>query len=103
MNAQKAYDELAASLAPRGVKMSQMFGTPVLKNANGKAFAGLRGEAVHFRLGAGTAEHAEALKLAGATPFDPGMGKPMKDWVEVPAKHAKHFERFAGAALKLLG
>lgn len=99
----KAYDDLAAALAPRGVKASQMFGMPTLKNANGKAFAGLRGEAVTFRLGAGTPEHTEALKLAGAKPFDPGMGKPMKDWVEVPVKHAKHFERFGIAALNFLG
>jgi hypothetical protein len=103
MTAQQVYDELAASLAPRGVKASQMFGMPTLKNVNGKAFAGLRGDAVTFRLGAGTPEHTDALKLAGAKPFDPGMGRPMKDWVEVPAKHAKHFERFAIAALDLLG
>lgn len=103
MNAKQVYDELAESLAGHGVKASQMFGMPTLKNANGKAFAGLRGEAVTFRLGAGTPEHAEALKLSGAQPFDPGMGRPMKDWVEVPAKHAKHFERFAEAALARLG
>ena len=103
MKAQQAYDELAASLAPRGVKASQMFGMPTLKNVNGKAFAGLRGETVTFRLVAGTPEHAEALKLPGAEPFDPGMGRPMKDWVQVPAKHAKHFPRFADASLTRLG
>jgi hypothetical protein len=103
MTAQKAYDDLATSLAPRGVKASQMFGMPTLKNVNGKAFAGLRGETLTFRLGAGTPEHADALKLAGAELFDPGMGRPMKDWVQVPAKHAKHFERFAVAALTRLG
>ena len=81
----KRWNALAESLGARGVELGAMFGMPCLK-ANGKAIGGLVGDALVFKL-FGDA-HADALKLDGAVLFDPsGMGRAMKDWVVVPAKH----------------
>jgi hypothetical protein len=98
-----AFFALVDELAGRGVVAGQLFGKPTLKNANGKALASLFGDAVVFRLVAGTPEHAEALGLTGAELFDPGgSGRAMRDWVVVPAAHADRFVRFATAALDRL-
>jgi hypothetical protein len=99
MTAQQEYEQLATDLASAGVVMGQMFGKPTLKSG-GKAIACLFGEAVAFRLGAGTAEHAEALALDGAGLFDPsGTGRAMKDWVCVPVSSSFLWTRFGEAAL----
>jgi hypothetical protein len=91
------YEQVAARLAAEGVIASSMFGMPTLK-LNGKALAGLRGDAMTFKLGPDAL--AEALGLAGAHLFDPsGMGRPMKAWVVVPVAHAHEWERLAEAAL----
>ncbi len=93
----RLYEQVAASLAALGVKASSMFGMPTLK-VDGKAIAGLYGDAMTFKL-AGD-EHAEALRLGGAHLFDPSsMGRPMKAWVVVPVAHAHEWERLAVAAL----
>jgi hypothetical protein len=74
-----------------------MFGMPTLK-LDGKALAGLYGDAMTFKLsGEG---HAAALRLGGAHLFDPsGMGRPMRAWVVVPVAHANEWERLARLAL----
>jgi hypothetical protein len=93
----RRYEAVAAGLAARGVKASSMFGMPTLK-LNGKAVAGLYGDAMTFKL-AGKG-HVEALRLDGAHLFDPsGMGRPMKAWVVVPVEHAAEWERLAALAL----
>ncbi len=74
-----------------------MFGMPTLK-LDGKALAGIYGDALVFKL-AGDA-HAEALGLPGAHLFDPsGMGRPMKAWVVVPPAHAAQWEHLAELAM----
>jgi hypothetical protein len=92
------YERVAARLAAvAGAKASSMFGMPTLK-LDGKALAGLYGDAMTFKL-AGEG-HAEALRLSGAHLFDPsGMGRPMKAWVVVPVAHAEEWERLAALAL----
>jgi hypothetical protein len=94
----RRYDAIAAGLAKRaGVKASSMFGMPTLK-LDGKALAGIYGDAMVFKL-SGEAV-AEALRLAGAHLFDPsGMGRPMKAWVVVPPAHAAEWEQLALRAL----
>ena len=75
----------------------QMFGMPVFMRGR-KAFGGPRSGDMVFKLTG--PEHAEALQLKGAHLFDPGdMGRPMKQWVVVPAAHAAQWERLARAAL----
>jgi hypothetical protein len=74
-----------------------MFGMPTLK-LDGKALAGIYGEAMVFKLADDA--HAEALGLPGAHLFDPsGMGRPMKAWVVVPPAHADRWEDLAELAL----
>ena len=99
MNPDSLFDDLAADLAPRGATAGAMFGKRALK-ADGKAFACLKGDVLAFRLGDGTAGHAEALALTGAEFFDPsGKERPFKDWVAVPVIHAGQWPRLAETAL----
>lgn len=93
------YDEVTAEItATSPATTSKMFGMPCLKNSNGKAFAGYYQGAMTFKLGAPW--HGEALALPGARLFDPsGMGRPMKQWVEVPIEHASHWLELAREAM----
>jgi hypothetical protein len=90
------FEDLGEELAGRGVSTSKMFGMPCLK-AKKSSFAGLWGDAMVFKL---TGESlAVATKLKGAALFDPMGGRPMKEWVVVPATHAKRWRELAEAAL----
>ena len=45
------------------------------------------------------AYHAKALALTGAKLFDPsGKGRPMREWVQVPAAHASSWPVLAAQA-----
>src|SRR5919204_5745582 len=85
------YDAIAQSLVAAGsAQAARMFGMPTLKSG-GKAFAGYYSGSMTFKL-RGPA-HAQALQLPGARLFDPsGMGRPMKEWVEVPASSAERWK-----------
>lgn len=88
---------LAALVAGDGVTASQTFAKPCLK-INGKAFVAQHREAVVFKLTG--AQHLKAAGLTGAVLWDPsGKGRPMKEWVALPASEAKHFKALSGAAL----
>src|SRR5438105_15367998 len=95
------YDAIAQSLVAGGsAEASRMFGMPTLKKG-GKAFAGYYSGSMTFKL-RGPA-HTQALELPGARLFDPsGIGRPMKEWVEVPAASADRWEQLAQEALKTL-
>jgi hypothetical protein len=96
---QERYDQIATDLLTDGVRASQMFGMPTLKTEKGKAFAGLTREgATVFKLSGG--DHASALALIGAELFDPGMGRPMREWVVVPPDHQDQWSPLARAALR---
>ncbi|WP_201743894.1 hypothetical protein [Hymenobacter busanensis] len=74
----------------------QLFGKPCYK-INGKAFVCFFQQAMVFKLAGET--HRETLALDGARLFDPsGKGRPMKDWVQVPADYADHWPELAQAA-----
>jgi hypothetical protein len=90
------FDALAEMLAPRGVVVSKMFGMPSLQ-ANGKAIAGLWGDALVVKLPPASAE--AAMKLRGVAAFDPMGGRPMKEWVVVPRTHARRWGDLAETAL----
>jgi hypothetical protein len=95
------FDAIATALggAPTVVS-AKMFGMPCLKHG-GKAFAGLHQGAMAFKLG--PPDHAAALALPGAHLFDPsGMGRPMKEWVAVPAAQSAHWPTLAREALHYL-
>ena len=100
MDAQARYDELADDLAARNddVTLGKMFGMPCVKRG-GKAIAGFWQESVVFKLPDAVARE-RALALEGSELFDPMGGRPMKEWVVVPATHADDWPRLAEDALK---
>jgi hypothetical protein len=75
---------------------ASMFGMPSLKRRGGKAFAGLYGDDMVFKL-EGEA-HAAALALGGAHLFEPMAGRPMKAWVQVPPTHESQWAELARKA-----
>jgi hypothetical protein len=95
---QKKYDALVDELVKTAdVKAGKMFGMPSLFS-KGKSVAGLYGDDMVFKLAPAALE--EALALKGAQLFDPsGMGRPMKAWAQVPARHARRWAELARQAL----
>jgi hypothetical protein len=92
------YDELVSELtAQPGVTASKMFGMPTLK-VGGKAFAGNHDGDMVFKLSGDS--HARALAIPGAHLFDPMGGRPMKEWIVVPAAEAARWADLADAALE---
>ncbi len=100
MDAQARYDELADDLAARNddVTLGKMFGMPCVKRG-GKAVAGFWQKSIVFKL-PDAAARERALALEGAALFDPMGGRPMKEWVVVPASHADEWPGLAESALK---
>ncbi|MGH3462799.1 MAG: hypothetical protein ACRDP9_15160 [Kribbellaceae bacterium] len=92
----QVYDEVAAGLADEGVTKGSMFGMPCLKTGK-KVLGGLWGDAMNFKLP--TEAREKALTLPGAEPFDPGMGRPMKEWVLVPLDESASWRDLAAQAL----
>lgn len=65
-----------------------MFGMPCLKRDTGKVVSGSwRDGGITVKL-TDAAQRDAALALPGATLFDPGMGRVMKEWVHVSAAHS---------------
>ncbi|MFZ6654968.1 hypothetical protein [Undibacterium sp. TJN19] len=97
-NALAEYEKLVLVFAGKeGISTGQMFGKLCLK-VNGKAFIAQHKETVVFKLSA--EPHAKAMALADAQLWDPsGKGRPMKEWVALPATHAKKFAVLANAAM----
>ena len=75
---------------------ASMFGMPSIKRRGGKAFAGLYGDDMVFKLAGDT--HATALALEGAHLFEPMAGRPMKVWVQVPPTHETQWADLARKA-----
>jgi TfoX/Sxy family transcriptional regulator of competence genes len=75
---------------PEGGERKQMFGYPS-GFVNGHMFAGLFAESFFVRVG--ESDRKTLLALPGARVFEPMAGRPMKDYVCVPA--ALHEDRAA--------
>jgi len=73
-----------------------MLGMPSVKRRDGKAFAGLYGDDMVFKL-EGLA-HASALALDGARLFDPMIGQALDAWVQVPPTHETQWVELARKA-----
>ena len=99
LKARLAYDDVAKGLADAGVVEGSMFGMPCLKIEK-KMLGGLYGDAMTFKLPPEPRE--EALKLSGAEHFDPGMGRPMKEWVVVPLEHSATWPKYAELAMEFV-
>jgi len=94
------WEELVEAITARHpLRESQMFGMPCLKREDGKVVAGYwKDGGVAVKL-TDEAARKEALKLRGADLFDPGMGRPMREWVHVPADHSGEWERLVEQAI----
>ena len=94
------FTELLDDLKMLGVTRSNMFGKRGMM-ADGQVFARFLDDAMSFKLGADTKEHAEALALDGAELWDGhGDGHPFKGWVRIPESHEDAWGRFAEIALR---
>jgi hypothetical protein len=96
----QTWEELVASVTARyPVRESKMFGMPCLKRENGKVVAGYwKDGGVNVKL-VDEAQREAALSIPGAEPFDPGMGRPMREWVLVPATQSDEWERLVEQAI----
>jgi hypothetical protein len=99
------WEELVAEVTARHpLRESKMFGMPCLKRAGekgerGKVVAGLwKDGGLNVKL-TDEAQREAALALPGAEPFDPGMGRPMKEWVLVPAAQSGEWQRLVEQAI----
>ena len=69
------------------------------KRRTGKVVAGLwKDGGLNVKLTDETQREA-ALALPGAEPFDPGMGRPMREWVLVPASQSAEWNRLVDQAV----
>jgi hypothetical protein len=98
LDPQKEYDKVVSIMESTGeAKASKMFGMPCLKNEKGKAFAGYFHGEMNFKL---PAEIVQSwLKNKGAKQFDPGMGRPMKEWLQLPVEYHEKWKDLAKDAL----
>ena len=91
------FDALLEELSSeRDVVKASMFGMPGIKRRGGKAFCGLYGDDMIFKLQG--EDHARALSLNGAHHFEPMAGRPMKAWVQVPPEHEAQYVALARTA-----
>ncbi|MCA2218272.1 hypothetical protein [Jidongwangia harbinensis] len=100
--ADAAFSELAAALAAEGFAEGKMFGLRCLKYG-GKAVVALHSGGAAVKLGNGSAAHAAAQRLPGAAEFDPAGGRPMKDWVWLPADESAQWPEYARLAGEKIG
>ena len=93
------WEELVADVTARHpLHESKMFGMPCLKRENGKVVAGSwKDGGITVKLTDVAAR--EAALAAGAQPFDPGMGRVMKEWVLVPATMSGEWLRLVDEAV----
>jgi len=64
---------------------------------NGKAFCCFFEDCMVFKLSGDI--HEKALACSGSKLFDPSKkNRPMKEWVQVPFSHKKHWNKFADFA-----
>jgi hypothetical protein len=94
------WEELVAEMIARHpLHESKMFGMPCLKREDGKVVAS------HWKDGGLTvkltdeASREQALAIPGADLFDPGMGRPMREWVLVPASQSGEWKRLVEEAV----
>jgi TfoX/Sxy family transcriptional regulator of competence genes len=98
---QDAVDRLAEQfLADPRVQRGRMFGATALK-LGGKVFAMLvKGELV---VKLSTSEAGDLVDAGVGAFFDPGHGRPMRQWVAVSATHALQWQRLAAQAREHAG
>lgn len=95
-DARAEYDAIAEEMAATTPTIrGTMFSMPCLKTGS-KVYAGFYRGAMVFKLTG--KDHQAALALTGAALFDPASGRPMREWVVVPAQHVAQWQPLAEAA-----
>jgi hypothetical protein len=99
MDAEARFNGIADDLAAQNaeVELGKMFGMPTITRG-GKATSGFWRDSMVFKL-KNEAKREEALALEGAERFDPMGGRPMREWVVVPATHSDEWPGLAREAL----
>jgi hypothetical protein len=94
------WEELVADVTSRHpLHESKMFGMPCLKRENGKVVAGSwKDGGLTVKLTDET-QRERALALPGVELFDPGMGRPMREWVLVPEALSDEWLRLVDQAI----
>lgn len=78
------------------VTRRKIFGVPSIF-VNGNSFLAYHQEGIAFKLRG--EDHRRALAVPGARQWDPsGAGRPMREWVHLPASQAVHWDEFADLA-----
>ncbi len=96
---EKYFHDVGASVD--GALSGKLFGKLCFK-INKKAFCCFFEDEMVFKLNGDF--HKKALTLNGSQLFDPSKkGRPMKEWVQVPFEHHKHWKKFATAAAEYVG
>jgi hypothetical protein len=99
--ARAEFEQLEEQMAVHGSVRGSLFGKPCLKIGT-KSYACQFRDGLAFKLAPDP--RAAALELAGAELFDPsGKGRPMKEWVQVPVKHAEKWPELALRAMEYAG
>jgi hypothetical protein len=94
-----SYEEIVDDLCAQNahVQTGKMFGMDCFK-ANGKAAGGSWQGHMVFKL-TDRAVREQALAIEGAHAFDPMGGRPMKEWVVIPASQSDRWAKIARAAI----
>jgi hypothetical protein len=103
MDPQERWNALVEELCAttEGARPGMMFGRPCLKRGAKMAACLWTDGGIAVKL-VDESDRAEALALAGAAPFDPGMGRKMREWVHVPAGADAAWEPLLRQALATL-
>lgn len=100
---EQTFNRIGSKLqASHNATSGKMFGKPCLKGSNNKALAAFfKGEMV-FKLGAEEI-HLLRDRYPGSVKWDPsGKGRPMKDWLQVPAAFEEDWEKLAIQAVNFV-
>jgi hypothetical protein len=94
MSVEQMFDAVAARLVAEnpGLEQARMFGSVGLRTESGK-FAGFaRGDELVVKLPAERV--SELLESGEGSPFDPGHGRVMKEWVALQPADEAELERY---------
>ena len=98
MSAIDEYEKICSELiTKKNVNTGNLFGKACIKLET-KAFAAFHKDEMVFKLT--VPEQKEIITLKGAHPWDPsGSGRPMKEWICLPATHVKFWPELAEKSL----
>ncbi|MBI3743588.1 MAG: hypothetical protein HY261_04800 [Chloroflexi bacterium] len=98
-SAASCFEAVSAVMIGEGATPSKMFGAVCLKTGP-KAFAMLYKNALVVKLPAERV--AAVIKSGKGEPFDPGMGRTMKEWVNLPTPDEKEWTALARESRKFV-